>query len=82
MRDFDRILAILPPPGNEDILPPDIAGKIEARQAARRNRDFAAADRLRKELLDAGIVIEDTKDGIRWKRAGSAGGFSRLPGSR
>jgi cysteinyl-tRNA synthetase len=41
---------------------------IEQRQQARKGRDFAKADAVRKQLADAGIVLEDTKDGLRWKR--------------
>jgi cysteinyl-tRNA synthetase len=42
---------------------------VEERQAARARRDFAASDRVRKELSDRGIILEDTKDGkVRWKR--------------
>jgi len=40
---------------------------IERRQQARVDKDFALADRLRRELLDQGILLEDTKDGVRWK---------------
>jgi cysteinyl-tRNA synthetase len=47
----------------------DIDKKVAERQAARQRKDFAASDRIRKELADHGILIEDTKDGsVRWKR--------------
>jgi cysteinyl-tRNA synthetase len=47
----------------------EIEKLIADRQAARQRRDFAAADRIRKELADRGILIEDSKDGsVRWKR--------------
>jgi cysteinyl-tRNA synthetase len=42
--------------------------KIEARQKARASKDFKLADEIRQELAVAGIVLEDTKDGLRWKR--------------
>jgi cysteinyl-tRNA synthetase len=42
---------------------------IEKRQAARAAKDFAAADAIRNELSAKGIVLEDTKDGVKWKRA-------------
>jgi len=41
---------------------------IAERNAAKKARDFAKADAIRKQLAEAGIVVEDTKDGIRWKR--------------
>jgi cysteinyl-tRNA synthetase len=47
----------------------EIEKLIADRQAARQRRDFAASDRIRKELADRGILIEDSKDGsVRWKR--------------
>jgi cysteinyl-tRNA synthetase len=41
---------------------------VEERTAAKKARDFARSDAIRKQLSDAGIIMEDTKDGIRWKR--------------
>ena len=46
-----------------------IAKKIDARNAARKARDFAAADRIRDELLARGVVLEDTPKGTLWRRA-------------
>jgi len=53
-----------------DALTLEIQEKVTARQKARAERDFARADAIRRELLDMGIVLEDTKDGVRWKKAG------------
>lgn len=52
----------------EQMLDADIEALIEERQQARKNRDFARADEIRDELLAKGIVLEDTREGVRWKR--------------
>ena len=53
----------------EELLDEEIEQLIADRQAARKNRDFAKADEIRNLLLEKGIVLEDTREGVRWKRA-------------
>ena len=53
----------------EEILDEEIEKMIEDRQAARKAKDFAKADAIRDELLAKGIVLEDTREGVKWKRA-------------
>jgi cysteinyl-tRNA synthetase len=72
LRDLDRVLAVLPESADE--LPADLAALLEARLAARAARDWAASDRLRDELAAAGVVVEDSRDGQRWRRGGSPTG--------
>ena len=53
----------------EEMLDSDIEAMIEERQQARKNRDFARADAIRDKLLARGIVLEDTREGVKWKKA-------------
>ena len=53
----------------EEMLDSDIEAMIEERQQARKNRDFARADAIRDKLLAKGIVLEDTREGVKWKKA-------------
>ncbi len=53
----------------QEILDKDIEELIEERQAARKARNFQRADEIRNELLEKGIVLEDTREGVKWKRA-------------
>lgn len=79
--NFDRVFAVMKDNDTEKLRelgfgaaecgPSDaeIEKLIADRQAARQHRDFAASDRIRKELADRGIMVEDAKDGsVRWKR--------------
>ena len=53
----------------EEMLDADIEALIEERQAARKAKNFARADEIRNELPSKGIVLEDTREGVKWKRA-------------
>ena len=53
----------------EENLDGEIEKMIEERQAARKARDFKRADEIRDELLAQGIILEDTREGVKWKRA-------------
>ena len=53
----------------EELLAEDIEKLIEERQAARKAKDFARADAIRAELLAKGIILEDTREGVKWKKA-------------
>lgn len=53
----------------EEILDSDIEALIQERQAARKEKNFARADEIRDLLLEKGIILEDTREGVKWKRA-------------
>ena len=53
----------------EELLDSDIEALIEERKAARKAKNFARADEIRDELLAKGIILEDTREGVKWKRA-------------
>ena len=67
LKRFDTVLNIF---GDEqrEMLDSEIQNLIDERQEARRRRDFALGDEIRDELAGRGIILEDTKDGVRWKR--------------
>jgi cysteinyl-tRNA synthetase len=71
LRKWDRVLGVLERP--VEILDAEVEDLIARRTEARASRNFAEADRIRTELADRGVLLEDTPQGVRWKR-------SRLPG--
>jgi cysteinyl-tRNA synthetase len=66
VQEADGVLNILR--AQPELLDEEIAKQIQARQDARKRRDFAEADRIRQWLLSQGIQLEDTREGVRWKR--------------
>jgi cysteinyl-tRNA synthetase len=81
IESVDRVLAVLPgleekrgeripSKGSLPELEQEDRDKIKQREKARAEKNFELADRIRDELLQKGIILEDTKDGIRWKILG------------
>ena len=67
LKRFDTVLNIFGTDERE-MLDGEIQNLIDERQEARRRRDFGRGDEIRDELAGRGIILEDTKDGVRWKR--------------
>ena len=66
---FDSVFDVMRPSTKQESLSDaEVEARIAARTQAKKTRNFAEADRLRDELLAEGIILEDTKDGVRWKR--------------
>ncbi len=68
LKELMNVLGILKEDSN-DFLDSDIEALIEERNNARKNKDFKRADEIRDMLKDAGIILEDTRGGVKWKRA-------------
>ena len=68
LRDADGVLGVLRLEAEEEDLDADVEALIEARTAARGAKDWAEADRIRDELVAMGIELEDTPEGVVWKR--------------
>ena len=70
LRDLDRVLGVMEPDDGADGDEPsaEVASLLDERVQARATKDWARADSLRDELAGRGIVVEDTRDGQRWKR--------------
>jgi cysteinyl-tRNA synthetase len=67
---FDAIVDVLKPTQKEEggLPDPAIEELIAERVQAKKAKNFARSDEIRKQLLDAGVILEDTKEGTRWKR--------------
>ena len=64
---FDRVLGVLPKP-QEETIAPEVDVLIKKREEARKAKDWKTADAVRQQLKTMGIIIEDTAQGVRWKR--------------
>ncbi|MEQ1886669.1 MAG: DALR domain-containing protein, partial [Bryobacteraceae bacterium] len=70
LKHFDMVFEVLTPSVKAGALSDEeVDALIAARTAAKKAKDFGKADQIRKDLADQGVILEDTKDGIRWKRA-------------
>ena len=68
LRKLLDVLGILPE-RKKETLDAEVEALIAERQAARKARNFARADEIRKQLTEMGILLEDTREGVKWKRA-------------
>ena len=67
--DFDAVFDVLKPTVQEGSLTDEeVEALVRQRTEAKKARDFARADQIRAQLLEKGIIVEDTRDGVRWKR--------------
>jgi len=71
--ECDRITALdldaVPEKDTETAIDDEITALIAARQAARKAKNWAEADRIRDQIKDMGIILEDTSEGVKWRRA-------------
>ncbi len=66
-KKWDEVLGVLPESEDTE-LEASIKEKIDRRNRARKEKNYALADKIRDELCEQGIILEDTKDGVRWKK--------------
>jgi cysteinyl-tRNA synthetase len=66
MEKMNEVLVLWRPP--QDNPDEKIRQLIEERNQARKARNFALSDKIREQILEMGYIIEDTKDGVRWKK--------------
>jgi cysteinyl-tRNA synthetase len=54
--------------GDDQLSAEQIEEQIQARHQAKQDRDFTKADQIRQQLLDGGVILEDSRDGTKWRR--------------
>jgi cysteinyl-tRNA synthetase len=66
---FDAVFDVLRPAGSgSGLSDAEVEALVTERVAAKKSKNFGRADKIRAELMERGVVLEDTKDGVRWKR--------------
>lgn len=66
---FDSVFAVLQPTAESgQIGDAEVEAQVQARNDAKKARNFALSDQIRQQLLEQGVILEDTKSGTRWKR--------------
>ena len=68
LNGMDSVLDLLKVEDEDIPLPAELQAMIDAREEARRRKEWEKADQIRDQLREAGIILEDTPDGPRWKR--------------
>ncbi len=68
LSDIDSVFGVILPDEDDEVLDDKIKNMIDKRQVARQNKDYAASDVIRDELLEMGILLEDGPDGVIWRR--------------
>ncbi|MDN3956794.1 cysteine--tRNA ligase [Sporolactobacillus laevolacticus] len=68
LSELSGVLGLELEEGSDSILDSEVEALINKREEARKNRNFAVADSIRDQLKEAGIILEDTPQGVRWKR--------------
>ena len=69
LNELVDVLGLIYGDDEEDALAAEVEALIQARQNARKEKNWAEADRIRDKLKDMGIVLMDTKQGVQWKKA-------------
>ena len=66
--NFDKVLGVIGEEEEAEELPEEIMKLIRKREEARKRKDWKTADEIREKLREMGIILEDTPEGVKWRR--------------